>query len=539
MLNRHSVKFKITLLLSGIILLLVIVLLFINSTCAETFYIRNIQKSMLKGYNDFNVLEKKYKSGRISLEQMQNEMEYLTTDSNWSVIVIDSAWSTLYTNINGEAEMINRLKKSMFNSDIFKPDEDEKIKKPEGIYLPGEIINMDMSGVDEKRIIINENEMFTLQKVYDSRLLDYYYELWGNLDGGSFIMIRVNAQSIKDSVDISNTFIKYVGFLVMLLGICSAYMLSRYISNPIKELSVLSERMSRLDFNARYEGNDKGEIGALGASMNNMSDILEENISRLKKANIELRKDIDQKEKNELMRQEFISNVSHELKTPIALIQGYAEGLKESVIDDEQSKEFYCDVIIDEANKMNNLVKELLTLNQMESGNQELVMERFNAALLVRAVVSANELMASNKGISIEYDIEDEIMDVWSDEYKLEQVITNYVTNAINHCDYPCEEVATENKTTTADKLIKITLKRVDGNVRLGVYNTGKHIPDQEIDKIWQKFYKVDKARTREYGGNGIGLSIVKAIADMYNNQYGVKNIEGGVEFWFDLDSNA
>ena len=188
--------------------------------------------------------------------------------------------------------------------------------------------------------------------------------------------------------------------------------------------------------------------------------------------------------------------------------------------------DFYCSVIIDEASKMNTMVKKLLTLNQIEFGNEELVMERFDIIELVSSVVNANELRANQKGIKMIFNQTDEHIDVWSDEYKIEEVITNYISNAINHCDF--------------DKIIEVNVKKVDNdNVRVSVFNTGKNIPDEDIDNIWGKFYKVDKARTREYGGNGIGLSIVKAIMDSYGKQYGVRNLENGVEFWFDLDAKS
>ena len=229
--------------------------------------------------------------------------------------------------------------------------------------------------------------------------------------------------------------------------------------------------------------------------------------------------------KNSHVRQEFTANVSHELKTPIALVQGYAEGLKESISDDPQSMEFYCDVIIDESNKMNEMVKKLLTLNQIEFGDEETVLERFDIVELLNSVISANTLRASQKDISITFSAPEKNMYVWADEYKIEEVVTNYISNAINHCDF--------------DMKIVVRTQRIGDNIRVFVFNTGKHIPDEDIDNIWIKFYKVDKARTREYGGNGIGLSIVKAIMDSLGKECGVMNVDGGVEFWFDLDAKA
>ena len=179
------------------------------------------------------------------------------------------------------------------------------------------------------------------------------------------------------------------------------------------------------------------------------------------------------------------------------------------------------DVIIDESSKMNNMVRKLLTLNQLEFGNDQVTMERFDITQLVKGVISGMKLLIEDKGASVTINT-DEPVYVWGDEFKIEEVVTNYMSNALNHLDY--------------DKKIDVRIIRENGLVRVSVFNTGNPIPEGDIDKIWDKFYKVDKARTREYGGSGIGLSIVKAIMESHNQQCGVKNYEDGVQFWFTLE---
>ncbi|MDO5403541.1 MAG: HAMP domain-containing sensor histidine kinase, partial [Eubacteriales bacterium] len=483
---------------------------------------------MLKTYEEIDEIITKYDNGELTDDGMNDRLEQITTGAGISAIVVNSDWTIVYINTKGEADMLDRLRMSIFNNDIFKIIESGEYKNDinaESEKRPNIVIDMNGSGSSENRDIIVQTDRYTLQKVYDARLNDDYYELWGALSGGDSIMLRIAIQSIKDNVSIFNKFIQYVGMAIFLVGIVAAYILSNYITRPIKQLSNLAERMSDLDFDAKYEGEDKGEIGVLGNSMNNMSKKLEENIAQLKSANLELQRDIERKIQLEEMRTDFLSNVSHELKTPIALIQGYAEGLKEGILDDPDSMDFYCDVIMDEAGKMNNMVKKLLTLNQIEFGNEELVMERFDILELIGSIVSANVLRAEQNGIKIIFDQKNESINVWSDEYKIEEVVTNYITNAINHCDY--------------DKIIKIDVSLKDDNVRVFVFNTGDNIPEEDIDNIWIKFYKVDKARTREYGGNGIGLSIVKAICDSYGKKCGAYNVENGVVFWFDLDAKS
>lgn len=553
--GKHSIRFKITLLFAGIICILIVMLLLFNITFSEKFYMKDKQEAMLNAYESIDDACDQYSSGSLADTDLKNNLEQVSTSKGMSVIIVNSDWTTFYVSTQGDEMMLERLKKSIFNNDIFQgisdksssaqqgqpdasndgngdvpdkqPDDmdggDEADKNNGKKNPPEKIIDMSGNGASETREILYQSDRYTVQKVYDNRLLDDYIELWGALNNGNFILIRTPIQGIKDNVHISNTFITYIGIGTLIIGIVAAFVLSSYISKPIKQLSNIAERMSELDFDVKYDGKDKGEIGLLGNSMNNMSKKLEENISQLKAANLELQRDIDKKEKLEQMRTDFLSNVSHELKTPIALIQGYAEGLKEGITDDPESMDFYCSVIMDEAAKMNNMVKRLLTLNQIEFGEDELVMERFDINELVKSVASANELRASQKELKITCDIKDTPLYVWADEYKVEEVITNYISNAINHC---CNE-----------NIIKVTVGQIDKeNVRVSVFNTGKNIPEEDIDHIWEKFYKVDKARTREYGGNGIGLSIVKAIVESMGKKCGVNNLPDGVEFWFDLD---
>ena len=279
--------------------------------------------------------------------------------------------------------------------------------------------------------------------------------------------------------------------------------------------------MADLDFEAKYTSGGSNEIGELGANFNRMSEKLESTISELKKANNSLQKDIEQKDKLEKMRNEFLGNVSHELKTPIALIQGYAEGLKEGVNEDAESRDFYCDVIMDEAAKMNRMVKNLLTLNQLEFGDEDIVFDRFNLTALIRGVLQSMEILADQADATVNFRQTEDIY-VWADEFKVEQVVRNYVSNAFHH--------------VSGDKVIEVKMIVEGDKVRVTVFNTGTPIPEEDIGHIWDKFYKVDKAHTREYGGNGIGLSIVKAIMKSFHQQYGVKNYDNGVEFWFELD---
>ncbi len=176
---------------------------------------------------------------------------------------------------------------------------------------------------------------------------------------------------------------------------------------------------------------------------------------------------------------------------------------------------------MDEAVKMNTMVKKLLTLNQLEFGNDTITMERFDIAALIRNYIQSSEILTKQKEISVCMEDYPPIY-VWADEFKTEEVFMNYFSNAINYALY--------------EKCIDVKIRIVENKVRVSVFNTGDPIPEDSLAHLWEKFYKVDKARTREYGGSGIGLSIVKAIMESMNQNYGVTNYDNGVEFWYELE---
>jgi len=373
-------------------------------------------------------------------------------------------------------------------------------------------------------IIKNVDGLYDLYKSHDIRTKTNFLELvWNDTELDTHVLIRTSVESLQANVDIANKFLAYAGILVAALASFGVFFATKSFIRPVEELSGIAKRMSNLDFNAKYKVERYDEIGELGHSINVLSEKLEDTISDLKSANNQLQTDIEQKVQVDEMRKEFLSNVTHELKTPIALIQGYAEGLKDNVSEDAESREFYCDVIIDEASKMNKMVKKLLTLNQIEFGNQMVELERFDVAMLIRSVLENSEILLKQNEIRVQYD-QNQQVEVWADEYMIEEVVTNYLTNAIHYA--------------SNEKIIDIRILREAGRVRVSFFNTGEPIPEEDIEKIWIKFYKADKARTREYGGNGIGLSIVKAIMEAHNKPYGVINHSNGVEFWFELDAD-
>lgn len=318
--------------------------------------------------------------------------------------------------------------------------------------------------------VFEKTDKYTVQISNNYTLESEYIELWGVLSEGYPIFIRSAMSGINNSAKVANTFFAYIGIIAVLIS----YFLCKIVAKIISKNSELELELKK-------------------------------------------RNEIDE------MRKEFLSNVSHELKTPIALIQGYAEGLQDCVNDDKESRDFYCDVIVDETKKMNKLVRNLLDLNELEFGADNNTIEDFDIAELINNCITTYDMVMKQNGVKLEYEPLEPVY-VSSDELKVEQVFNNYFTNALNHVDF--------------DKIIRVRIeKEKDKKVRVSVFNTGKQIPSESLPRIWDKFYKVDKAHTREYGGSGVGLSIVKASMDALNQKYGVINCTDGVEFWFEVDS--
>ncbi len=486
---KYSIKQQIAMIFIAVMAGTIILCWFINNTFLEHFYINNKMTAIHSAYDSINEAAN---TGDISSEEFDVEFRKICDMYNISVVVIDAQSNTIKSSSWNTQMLIRRL-----YDNVFAPR--------------------------DSRDYLEETQRFTVAMLADRATNTEYLEMWGVLDNGNLFLIRSPIESIRDSVKIANRFLAYVGVVATILSAVLIWFVTTRITKPIMQLKDISEKMTNLDFETKYHSHGKNEIDLLGEHINQLSATLEKTISELKTANNELQHDIEKKEQIDEMRKEFLSNVSHELKTPLALIQGYAEGLKEGIAsDDDESRDFYCDVIMDEADKMNIMVKKLLTLNQLEFGNDNIVMECFDIVAMIQNFLQSADILIKQNDVTLRLEKSEPIY-VWADEFKTEEVFRNFFSNAMNHVN--------------GEKIIDIKYELLAGKVRICVFNTGEPIPEEALSHIWEKFYKVDKARTREYGGSGVGLSIVKAIMESMNQQYGVKNYKNGVEFWMELET--
>ena len=469
-----SVRFKLFFIMCVVILIIVLFLILINSIVLENFYIYSKTATIKQVYQKVN----NYYASENPNINLETELKKIAYKNNFDILI-----------------------KTDTNLIIFTSDKE---------FLSSTYILKDINEITRENINTQNDKKNNLNikiTTDETNNINYMF-LTGILDNGYVLYIRMPISPIKESVKISNTLLLMIGGVTLAVAGVVASFISKKFTNPILQLNDIANKMAKLDFSQKYRVTDtEDEINELGRSINTMSDKLETTIKQLQKSNIELEKDIEEKSKIDDMRKQFISDVSHELKTPIALIQGYAEGLIENVSTDEESRRFYAEVILDETNKMDRLVKQLLELMK-----------------LINEVIRKCEVMLQKNNIQVEFESKKPIY-VWADEFYIEQVVTNYFTNAIKHT----EEIGNNKK-------IKITVKQLNDKMRITVFNTGKTIPEEDLTRIWGRFYKVDSSRNRQDGGTGIGLALVKAIMNNYQNEYGVNNKKDGVEFYFDVD---
>lgn len=508
-----SIQWEFAALFFGLMAGAIALILLVNTAFLERYYNREKQETLKETYVR---LEEAASSNSIASIAFGRELTRIADKDNISILVIDEESKTVRSMCQDLDTMMMRMWDNLLeNTDQLPEDFDEtRVQSWQADrHAPDYYI---------VQTLLNEKNT-RVQVVLDKASGTQFMERWGMLSNGSYYLLRTAMDSLRTNAGIANRFILLAGGFVVILGFAVALLLSGRITRPILEMAELSQKMKRLDFSAKYQGTAHNEIAILGKNMNEMSETLESTISELKNANAQLLQDIERRNQTEIMQREFISNVTHELKTPLALIQGYAEGLQDGLAEEKEDRDYYCSVIVDETRKMNGMVQKFLALTHLEFGqDNELNYENFDLLELIQGYLRTSELLLQSHEIQVRLE-QTEPVYVWGDPFYAEEVFQNYFTNAVNHCD--------------GEKVIDIRFERKENKVRVCVFNTGSPIPEESLSRIWDKFYKVDKARTREYGGSGVGLSIVKAIMELMHEAYGVCNHENGVEFWYEFST--
>lgn len=330
------------------------------------------------------------------------------------------------------------------------------------------------------------------------------------------LMAVASIQPIKEATKTINRFYIYIfiGFVFISILISSLY--SSLISKPLIRMNNVARKMCNMDFSQKCEIESYDEIGYLANTLNFLSSNLEASLNDLKEKNMKLQEDIDKERQLENMRKDFVASVSHELKTPIGIIEGYAEGLKDGIVSDEK-KLLYLETIIDESQKMGKLVANMLELSKLESGVVKPSPEIFNINRLIKKLVSKHQQSALDHNLHLYFKPETEYSYVSADIFQMEQVLTNLITNAIKY--------------TKPDNDIIVSISEKDDIFKISVLNKGSHIDDEQLKHLFDKFYRIDKSRQRNSNSTGLGLAIVKNLLELHGFKYSLYNTDEGVQF--------
>lgn len=461
-----KIRWKIFFLMFSVVLMIILGLMVTNTIYLEKFYIKNKKEKLVE-------------LGQILIDP-KYVIDFQNLEMHSNVAILIKKTDELY---KLEAEAV--LPRKKIDSIV------EQLKNNE--YVFKEITLLDYRG----KVLI----------LFMPYMKDRYIEIITPL---SFI---------QEGLEISTRYHLLIIVLALIIGSSMSFVFSKKMTDPILELKEITQKISLLDFNIKFEKERKDEIGELGYAINKMGGTLEKNIDEINKVNKKLMEDIENEKKLDKLRKEFIASVSHELKTPIAIIQGYAQGLMENIAETEEDRNFYCEIIVEESLKMDSLVKELLLITQMDSGYFKIEKEKVDLYQMIKDIRDKY----SSKNKEIKYLGEKDIF-AYCDEKYIDRVLENLVVNALKY--------------STGDREITITVDNIENKYKVIISNESENLSEDDLENIWTPFYRVNKARDRD--GHGLGLAIVRGILENHKSNFGVyiteKNI---VNFWFELEKSS
>ncbi|GIN88047.1 two-component sensor histidine kinase [Heyndrickxia sporothermodurans] len=366
-------------------------------------------------------------------------------------------------------------------------------------------------------LLLNKNQMDdnSLQ-ILDYKQNDIKYKLlidpMKDQDGKTIYIISLSSlQPVDEAVKMVKDYYVYIIIFALLLIFLVSFYYSRKIASPLLKINHTTRKMANLDFSEKILITSKDEIGDLSHNINLLSKTLHSHIAQLQE-------DIEKEKKLENTRKEFISGVSHELKTPLSIMKSCISILKDGVAN--HKKDYYFEAMEKEVDKMDLLIVDMLELAKFESGTYKMNYDVFYIDQVILHICDGLSLEIKEKQLNLRKHLLP--VQVLANQHRIEQVITNFITNAIRHTPYKEE----------------IILEVIDGKdmVKICVENKGAHIPIGQLDKIWDRFYRLDNARKRSNGGTGLGLAISKNILELHGVEYGVINTDDGVLFYFYLN---
>lgn len=417
----------------------------------------------------------------------------------------------------------------------FTNDNDMMNQQPKPITIEGKVISKpteSKSFTAQKNVLIQEmfvmmnrkeeqtfnNQIYTVR---DTQTDINNLVLTKKVEGTDLVIFAVTSlQSVDEVIGNLNQYYIILFVFTMIIVILIAIIFSKTLSKPLVKMSTIANQIANQNFSEKYIVKSKDELGQMGEALNKISTNLEQKITELVHANEKLAQDYELQLKLKEKEKEFVANVSHELKTPLTVINGYIKGIKNGVYEQNDLK--YCDVILDEVDRMTEMVQEMLDISRLESPIYQLTESTFDLWHTFLKVYDKFKAMADEKGLQVLFEIDEEAY-VNGDIKRIEQVITNLFVNAVKY-------TPKHNRIN-----IKIVYLESFNKYMFKIENENIFIPNDEIEQIWDPFYRVEKSRNKEFGGSGLGLAIVKQILERHHSSFGVNNTENGVEFYFDL----
>jgi two-component system, OmpR family, sensor histidine kinase VanS len=339
-----------------------------------------------------------------------------------------------------------------------------------------------------------------------------------------YLFSVTSLQEIKDTNEALQLFYLYIGIAGLALILLLSLIYSRLVSRPLIKLNEMAKKMVHLDFSSAKPIKQKDELGSLSNNMLTMAQNLDAALNELKQANGQLKQDMEKRKQMEKAQREFFEHASHELKTPLSIVKSFAEGLQDGVNPDKQ--DHYVEVIIEESDKMEVLIKDMLDLAKLENGAIKLRKTSIMLSEMIEDLAAKLFNMAKEKNVAIEIIPQNELP-IMADGEWMERVMRNFIVNAIRHSE--------ANSVIT----IRIASDHDTGSSNFSIENKGQHIPEEQMGKIWTRFYRTESSRSRMTGGTGLGLAIIQQILTLHQFDYGVENIPEGVRFFVQFDIKA
>lgn len=467
------------------------------------------------------LLEPFYRHTKIEqTRDMMNDVYGLVDGSD--IAKIKDSESNLYaclsnymTDTESDVYIIERVPGQFIGGSLLKEPDDYVIAFPEATVMTAKTVNERLGWVDQGKLwgglSVGDPVFYNKNISKDNKVWEYsltkstkdinddivYCQLVTLADQNNYMIIILSRLTpVQPAVNTLKTQLFYITGIVVLLSIVIALILSRVIAKPIVDISASAKSLAHGEYDIEFKGTGYREIAEL-------NDTLNYTVAELKKT--------------ETLQRELLANISHDLRTPLTLITGYAEMIRD--LPSENNPE-NIQVIVDEANRLSLLVSDLLTLSRISAQTEPLKISKFNLTETIRSVVNRQQKFVEHEAFKIVFTADASVM-IEADQMKIEQVVYNFITNAINY--------------SGKSRLIEVIQTVENNKVRISIKDYGIGIKQEELDVIWQRYYRVDKGHQRSTQGSGLGLSIIKGILEYHKFTYGVESVEGkGSTFWFE-----